>query len=349
MKIDFKSKKVLIPIVIVLIILLVASVMGYGAYRQQKQQKKIDTMITQIEKIETDFNMKDAREDKIALYQSVSKEYADYEKSKDRIEEVDKKYHSVLSNMQKVLKEGYDKILVDTTLKDIDKISDKEQLSTAITKLSELLQTIQNEEGIICTENEVKEYETKITDLVRSYEDRAAAIEKEEESQGETGQQTTTQSNQTQSSSGNSSSAGNADNTKPNGDDSNSGASASGNTEAAKGPRPAKYSVIKANDFPNDFPRDGWSWRHSTYVWEPTSVTWGGANGDELVDVVWEVTLRSSTNNVAISLAPQTINNVKKYMPPAPTLEQSKSMIKPDSDLFYVRYGAVEVYVCMEE
>ena len=126
---------------------------------------------------------------------------------------------------------------------------------------------------------------------------------------------------------------------------SNQGSSESRPSEPTKGPKPAKYTVILANDFPNDFPKDGWSWRYSTYVWTPKSTSWVG---DELVSVEWEVALRSTTNDTSISLAPQTIANVKKYMVPAPTLEESKKLIKPGDDYFYIRYGAVNVYVCME-
>ena len=110
--------------------------------------------------------------------------------------------------MKNVFREEYDKILTDNTLNDIDKISGKEQLNNAKTKLNELLQTIQNEKDIICTENEVKEYETKITDLVKSYEDRVTAIEKEEQekkAKEEAERQAAQQNSQNQSSSGNSS------------------------------------------------------------------------------------------------------------------------------------------------
>ena len=143
MKINFKSKKFIIPIIIVMIVLVVASVLGYRYYQEQELQKKIDTAIAEIEKTETDFNKEDRREDKLALLQSVSKEHTNYEKSKDMIKEIDEKYHSVIANMQKVFKEEYDKSLTDNTLKDIDKISDKGQLNNAKTKLNELLQTIQ--------------------------------------------------------------------------------------------------------------------------------------------------------------------------------------------------------------
>ena len=185
MKINFKSKKVIIPIIIAVIVLIIASVLGYRYYQQQELQKKIDTAIAQIEKTETDFNKGDTREDKLTLLQSISKEHVDYEKSKDVIKEIDEKYHSVISDMQKVFREEYDKTLTDNMLKDIDKISDKEQLNNAKTKLNELLKTIQGDKDVVCTENEVNEYETKITDLVKSYEDRVTAIEKEEQAKKE--------------------------------------------------------------------------------------------------------------------------------------------------------------------
>ena len=179
MKINFKSKKVIIPIVIVVIVLITTSVLGYRYYQQQQLQKKIDTAIAQIEKTETDFNKRDTREDKLTLLKSISKEHVDYEKSKDVIKKIDEKYHSVISNMQKVFREEYDKTLTDNTLKEIDKISDKEKLNTTKTHLNELLKTIQNEKDIICMEDEVKEYETKITNLIKSYEDRITKIEEE--------------------------------------------------------------------------------------------------------------------------------------------------------------------------
>lgn len=185
MKINFKSKKIIILIIVGVITLIFSSAFGYRYYQQQKLQKKIDTAIAKIENTETDFSKEDTREDKFALLQSISKEYSDYEKSKNMIKEIDEKYRSVISDMKKVFKEEYDKTLVDNTLNDIDKIIDKEQLNNAKIKLNELLQSIQNEKDIVCTENEVKEYETKITDLVKSYENRVTAIEQEEQAKEE--------------------------------------------------------------------------------------------------------------------------------------------------------------------
>ncbi len=122
-------------------------------------------------------------------------------------------------------------------------------------------------------------------------------------------------------------------------------------TQENKTPKPAKYTVILAKDFPNDFPQDGWSWHYSTYAWTPKSTSWGWNDElePELEEIEWEVGHFSSTSNPNITSAPQTIENVKKFMGPPPTLEESKKLVPYDSDYFYIRYGEVNVYVCMEE
>lgn len=237
MKINFKSKKVIIPIVIVVIVLITTSVLGYRYYQQQQLQKKIDTAIAQIEKTETDFNKRDTREDKLTLLKSVSKEHVDYEKSKDVIKKIDEKYHSVISNMQKVFREEYDKTLTDNTLKEIDKISDKEKLNTTKTHLNELLKTIQNEKDIICMEDEVKEYETKITNLIKSYEDRITKIEEEEKKAAEEEARKQAEAAASNSNSGgsynngyNSSNSGSSGNSSNGGGSGNSGGNYGGGT-----------------------------------------------------------------------------------------------------------------------
>ena len=152
------------------------------------------------------------------------------------IKEIDEKYHSVISDMQKAIKEEYDKILTDNTLNDIDKISDKEQLNSAKTKLNELLQTIQNEKDVVCTEDEVKEYETKITGLVKSYEDRVTAIEKEEQAKKEAEEKKAKEEAERQAAQNSQSSSGNSsyssgDSNSNSGSNSSSGNSQSSNSD----------------------------------------------------------------------------------------------------------------------
>ena len=179
-KINLISKKLTIS-TIVAIILIVLAIFVYNSYQKQELQKKIDGAIAQIEQIEKDFDSKETREDKLTILNSLLKEHSEYEQNKDMIDKVDDKYHAIIVEIQKSFKDEYEKILNENTLKDVNKISNREQLSNAKTKLNELLQSVQNEKGIVCMENEVKEYEKKITDLAKSYDDRLTAIEKAEE------------------------------------------------------------------------------------------------------------------------------------------------------------------------
>ena len=100
MKKHLRDKKIIILIIISIMLLSVISIVGYRYYQQQEVQKKIDVLTLQLENKENDFNEEDTREDKILLLKSILEEHTNYEKSKDMIEEIDEKYHLVISNMQ---------------------------------------------------------------------------------------------------------------------------------------------------------------------------------------------------------------------------------------------------------
>ena len=152
--------------------------------------------------------------------------------------------------------------------------------------------------------------------------------------------------------SNNQNSSNNSNNSSGNGNNSNSETTPPTQHEPPKTPKPARYSVKRAYNFPNDFPNDGWSWTYKEYAWEPKNTVW--SNG-ELVGVEWEVVATTAGMYMEILTAPQTIQNVKQYMVPAPTLEESKKIIykgdiENDNNYGYhlFRYGHVGVYVCTE-
>lgn len=180
MKKHLRDKKNIILIIISIMLLSVISIVGYRYYQQQEVQKKIDVLTLQLENKENDFNEEDTREDKILLLKSILEEHTNYEKSKDMIEEIDEKYHLVISNMQNNLKEEYDKILVENTLKDIDKIDDKNKLENAKKSLNDLLSLIKAEENIVSTKSEVEKYGNDINSLIKSYDERLNEIDEAE-------------------------------------------------------------------------------------------------------------------------------------------------------------------------
>lgn len=178
-KVNSKNKKIIVSITFIFIIII--SVVAYNYYQQQELQKKIDNAISQIEKTEKDFTTKDSRDDKLTLLQSLVKGHEEYEKSKNMINEVDKEYHVAISNMQKMFIDDYNKTISENTLKDVETINDKSQLENAKTNLNDLLIIIQNEKGVVCSEKEIKEYESSINVLIKSYDDKLSAIAQEEQ------------------------------------------------------------------------------------------------------------------------------------------------------------------------
>lgn len=149
----FYNRKIIIytkyfTLSVVAIIIIVLAIFSYNSYQKKELQNKIDNSITQIEQIEKDFKSKEKREEKLAILSSLLKEHSEYEQTKSMIDEVDDKYHTIINEMQQYFKDQYKKILKENTLEDIDRIINREQLISAKTKLSELLQSIQNEKGI---------------------------------------------------------------------------------------------------------------------------------------------------------------------------------------------------------
>ncbi|MFR1449142.1 MAG: hypothetical protein ACLSSU_04225 [Beduini sp.] len=232
MKKHLRNKKTIILIIISIMLLSVISIFGYRYYQQQEVQKKIDVLTLQLENKENDFNEEDTREDKILLLKSILEEHTDYEKSKDMIEEIDEKYSLVISNMQNKLKEEYDKILVDNTLKDIDKIDDKSQLENAKKSLNDLLSLIKAEENIVSIKSEVEKYDKDINSLIKSYDERLNEIDEAERKAAEEETKKQQQNNYVGGSgnSGSNSNSGGSGNSSSNG-----GNSSSSNTGSSSG------------------------------------------------------------------------------------------------------------------
>lgn len=116
-------------------------------------------------------------------------------------------------------------------------------------------------------------------------------------------------------------------------------------TETPKGPKPEKYSVVLCNDYPNGSPNDGWDWCYAKYAWVTKSVS--SFNG-EMTAVEWQIMLCDNGlfPDTTLLTVPETIENVKKLMIPPPTLEEC---IEYGEDIHHMRFGTIEVYVCMEE
>ena len=102
--------------------------------------------------------------------------------------------------------------------------------------------------------------------------------------------------------------------------------------------KPAKYTIVEADDFPDD----GYAWHRATFYWH-LAYTERGVN-DEIVAVRWEV--RCGDGKVG-----EAIPNAIPFMGTPPTLEETKEMIEAvGGNPFEVGYwGHKELYVCLED
>lgn len=136
--------------------------------------------------------------------------------------------------------------------------------------------------------------------------------------------------------SNNQNSSNNSNNLSGNGNNSNSGTTPPTQQEPPKTPKPAYGTMKPALDFPNDFPDHEWSWRHTGFWWTCVNTVWN-ENG-QLVVADWEV--MADSGKVSGLEA-----NAIPFMPPKPTLEQSRNM----KDIHDVKYGVTYLYVCLEQ
>lgn len=100
----------------------------------------------------------------------------EYKKYDDKIKELIESYSNQVTIIER--KEEYDGVIAQCAEKNIEELTDKNTLNTMITGLNNLTETIKNEG--LCTEDEINDYQARITELLNKCNDRLTAIENEE-------------------------------------------------------------------------------------------------------------------------------------------------------------------------
>lgn len=354
-----KKKKIII-LVVVIAIIAVASFTGVYIYRQDQRQRAIAAATAKIDAISASFNESQDRAEKLQLLQDIQKLHVEDNLAKVSADLSDK-YLSVIADFQKFFVNDYETTIKSNTVTVDTAI--KADLEKCKSNLSACLRNISVEGAITVPEDGGKGYIDQIDALIASYDAKIAEITAAAKAETEriAAEEAAKKANEGTSkhqgdqaaksnvgkNSGNSGAvsqggeagggSGSSDNNANDSSNSNSAAPTEA-TAPPKGPKPAKYTVIQADDFP----RDGWSWRRSVFCWHVSYTEWGGADGRELVAVDWDV-FPDSGKVVGAK------ENAKRFLPPKPTLEESKSMIPYGEDVFFIRYGHTTLYVCLED
>lgn len=317
------NKKITILITAVFLLLAILAVVIFLLLSKMDGGMKKDANSISTLTILEDFTKAENRDQKAAVLKKALETYAGMTSSDAMLS----RYEDAISEMRAYFTKEYDKLLSQNTL-DPGRAGEKER-AAAVQGLRNLITSIQKEKLI--AETDARRYQETAETLIRKYQQESENVSETPTSS------VAAASSKPQVSSSAAVSSKPAD--KPSVVSSRPAVSSSSAVSVPKRPKPAKYTVIKADDFPND----GWEWTRHTFAWRVSETEWGGPDGTELVRVVWEVSPTSMSSHMDIILG--ACENAKKFMPPAPTLEESKKMIQYGADTFPLRYGKTTLYV----
>ena len=195
MKEKIKNKKILISILVVLILVL-GCIGGYVAkikYDQKQEKIKQENIEKKNTEIQTEYNKFEKESDrskKLELVKAIEEEYSKYKKSENKYEECEKEYTNKIDSMKKYFIDDYDKSINDISNeigKDINTFTDKDKLSSYVTTLTNLKNTIHDEyeKYKIIDKDKLNEYDKTIDANIKSYNDRLDAIKKKEKEEAD--------------------------------------------------------------------------------------------------------------------------------------------------------------------
>lgn len=224
-KIKLTNKKIAILISIILVVG-TASIFGINYYQEKESQKKIDTYITEISNIHNDFINSDSRDKKLQLLNTILNKFDEYKKSDNNYDTVADEYEKEIVTIKRYFIEDYKKVLEDNILSDINEIKDIELLSKSRDNLQQLSTLINNETNIICTNEEAKDFDTKINEFISLYDSQISILNEEKIKQE---QQVLEQSKQQQESNQTSSNGINGSNNSGNNNSNGNNGGSNGN------------------------------------------------------------------------------------------------------------------------
>lgn len=191
MKEKIKNNKKIVISVLVVFILVLGGVGGYVAkikYDQKQEkikQENIEKKNTEIQTEYDKFEKESDRSKKLEFVKVIEEEYSKYKKSENKYEECEKEYTNKIDSMKKYFIDDYDKSINDISNeigKDINTFTDKDKLSSYVTTLTTLKETIKTdyENYSVIDKDKFDEYNETIDNNIKSYNDRLEAIKKKE-------------------------------------------------------------------------------------------------------------------------------------------------------------------------
>lgn len=160
------KKKVIAIVAVAIVVICVAVVAGY----QLTIGNAVREQTTAIEACCEGFEQAE-RSAQVEMYHKLEAQYEAYQNSEKPVQKALDNYEAKIQELKQVLSAMYDEKIAENTIENVGESKDKSAISTAKANLSDLLVTIQAEKVA------VEDYESKINELLKSYNDRLTVIE----------------------------------------------------------------------------------------------------------------------------------------------------------------------------
>ena len=159
---------------------------AYNRHQEEIRLQAIEIKNGEIDQEYENFEKEENRDKRLKVLKNEVKKASDYEKAENAYEECSAHYAKVIAQMKNYFVSDYDntiKSISDKVGSDVEKVEDKDALSSASTDFTSFKETLKNDYENYNTieKDKFDEYNSTVDEYVKKYNDRVAAIEKAEE------------------------------------------------------------------------------------------------------------------------------------------------------------------------
>lgn len=181
-----KKKIIIITVICVAIVAICAGIFGKKAYdkkQEELRQEQIAAKLDEIQKMADSFENAEDRTTKLETLKRVQDAYGSYQKEEGAFDECLNLYNKTIADEKQYFEDGYNSIITDNTIEDINVETDRDKLDNLVETLKAFQDSLKTEYESYSTvsDDEFEELNSDINSLIATYTDRATAILAEEE------------------------------------------------------------------------------------------------------------------------------------------------------------------------
>ena len=165
-------------IIVVATIIIISAIICSNKLKTKQEQEYIEVCISLIGNDYLNFENEENRAEKLEKLKNLGEEFDNYKQFSEIIKtEITEEYENKINLMKDYFISDYDSKIAEYTLENVDGINDKDILNNTKKSLEDLLKVVNSEADLVLNEEELKQYEEAINNLISSYDSRVKEIE----------------------------------------------------------------------------------------------------------------------------------------------------------------------------